>query len=409
MLPHLTANQRNLILIIVIGLAVRYVLGVVFTYPRDIGSWILNSENFLMGEGLYGLPGHYYTPVWGYIMAIVTAFCGFLGVPISQFNEAFVGGEAVVPWEAVLPTMEYSLLVKTVLFAFDLLVGYVIYRIVMHVRGDERLAVISFGIWFLCPLTIIISSMRIMFENLEILLILCSLLMMLLDRPRLSGVMMGMSLLVKPYGLFLGILMIGYAYAKTGSLRHTLTYVFWTVVSMVVLMAPVVATGGLDDAMIWLTARSDDISTGYNMSLLLMPVLLAVSVVVAYLFARHRCTDFRMLMIAGTMITAGTLVFAGNVQYYLVILPFVILLFTRLSVLFYIVMIGMSVLAGLSYLEWSTELYVQEQYWGYGFVEGLRALEWDSSYNWLKSLCGGLGVLIPAAILARRRWLPNEG
>lgn len=407
--PRLSANRRNLVLVIVIGTAVRIVLGVFFTYPRDIGSWILNSENFLMGEGVYGLPGHYYTPVWGYVISLITAVCGFLGIPISQYWEGFEGGTEVVPWLVELPTMEYALMVKAVLWIFDILVAYVLYRIAMHVWGDEGRATAAFALWYLCPLVIIVSSMRVMFENLEILLFLCSLYMMLINRPGWAGLTMGISLLVKPYGMFLGILLIGYSYAQCRSWRYTGTYVLWVVLGALAMMAPVLATGGLDDAMIWLTSRSDNITSGYNVSLFLIPLLLAVSAVFSYLIARYRCVDFRTLMCLSLAITSGTLVVAGNVQYYLVLIPFAILIWSRLSSLIYVAVIAMSVYAGLSYIEWSSQLYIQEGLPGADLLPGLYAIENTASYNWLKSAAGVLGVLVPAALLVWERLRPGEG
>ena len=94
----LTPLQRNIIIVIALGIVIRYILGVLFTYPRDIASWVVNSENFLMGGGLYGLPGHYYTPVWGYIMAVLTSIAAFTGIPISQYVPDFSGATSALPW-----------------------------------------------------------------------------------------------------------------------------------------------------------------------------------------------------------------------------------------------------------------------------------------------------------------------
>ena len=114
-----TPLQRNIIIVIVLGIVVRYVLGFFFTYPRDIASWVVNSENFLMGGGLYGLPGHYYTPVWGYIMSVLTSIAAFAGIPLSQYVPEFSGSVSALPWYTSLPSIEFALLIKTFLFIVD--------------------------------------------------------------------------------------------------------------------------------------------------------------------------------------------------------------------------------------------------------------------------------------------------
>lgn len=402
MLPRLTKLQRNMLVIIIVGLVCRYVFGVLLTYPRDIASWVVNSENFFMDEGLYGLPGHYYTPVWGYIMAILTAIAGFAGIPVSQYVDEFTGVGAALPWYTSLPTMEYALLVKTFLFIVDLLVAYVLFRIGKHVTGSDRVATMLAAVWFLCPFTIIISSIRVMFENVEILFMLASLLMALTNRPAMAGALMAVSLLTKPYGMFLGILLIGYLYAQSGSLRSPVIYVAFTAVTAGVLLLPVVATGGLDAAFSWLTIRAGNASSGYNSTLYLIPVLVCLSAVSAFVLAHLRNTDFRTLMCLALLFTGVMMVSPGNIQYYLILLPLAILTLSRWSVVLVAIVCLLSFFAGISFTIWSAQLYAAEGLWGYealiGFGQWIHPYESTLDYNLLKSICGYAAVLVPVAM-----------
>ena len=409
----LTPLQRNIIIVIALGIVIRYILGVLFTYPRDISSWVVNSENFLMGGGLYGLPGHYYTPVWGYIMAVLTSIAAFTGIPISQYVPDFSGATSALPWYTTLPSIEFALLIKTFLFIVDILVAYAIFKIAMHVTNDERKSFIAMAVWFLCPLTIVISSIRVMFENVEILFLLLSLLMLLQKRPLIAGAMLGISLLVKPYGMFLGILMIGYAYAQTGSLRYTGRYLASIAITGIVLMAPVIVSGELEEALIWLSARAGNVTSGYNVTLLLMPILVVVSAVIAYLSAYVRLTDIRLMIAAGLVLTGAMMVMPGNIQYSLLLLPMALLLFSKWVIPLIAMIFLISIYAGVSFTSWSATLYVSNGFWGWENIQGLGEFlypfEHTLDYDTEKSLTGYVAVLLPiAGLIYRARRLNTE-
>ena len=409
----LTPLQRNIIIVIALGIVIRYILGVLFTYPRDIASWVVNSENFLMGGGLYGLPGHYYTPVWGYIMAVLTSIAAFTGIPISQYVPDFSGATSALPWYTTLPSIEFALLIKTFLFIVDILVAYAIFKIAMHVTNDERKSFIAMAVWFLCPLTIVISSIRVMFENVEILFLLLSLLMLLQKRPLIAGAMLGISLLVKPYGMFLGILMIGYAYAQTGSLRYTGRYLASIAITGIVLMAPVIVSGELEEALIWLSARAGNVTSGYNVTLLLMPILVVASAVIAYLIAYVRLTDIRLMIAAGLVLTGAMMVMPGNIQYYLLLLPMALLLFSKWVIPLIAMIFLISIYAGVSFTSWSATLYVSNGFWGWENIQGLGEFlypfEHTLDYDTEKSLTGYVAVLLPiAGLIYRARRLNTE-
>ena len=405
-LRGLTEIQRQIILVVVIGLILRYVLGLFWTYPRDVASWCLNSENFLMGEGLYGLPGHYYTPVWGYIMALLTAVAGFIGIPITIPNPFFDGSQSMAPWYTDLPSMEYAMLVKTFLFVIDLLVGYVIYRIATHER-DERTGLILFTIWFLCPLTIVMSSIRVMFENVEILFMLLSVLMVLERRYSYAGFAIGISLLVKPYGLFLGLLLLGFIFARSRNHRDVLTYLAFVVISCLIVMLPVLISGELEEAMHWLTARTDNPGSGYNVTLYLMPVLIVLSLAISYVIAWKGFTGVSGLMCSATLLTGAMLIAAGNIQYYLLLLPMALLMFSRTSVAILIPLTVMAFLAWLSFSSWSIQLYASYGLWGsdalMAWGEYIYQFESNLDYSLLKSMTGVCAVVVPS-ILTLYRW-----
>ena len=346
-------------------------------------------------------------------MAVLTSIAAFTGIPISQYVPDFSGATSALPWYTTLPSIEFALLIKTFLFIVDILVAYAIFKIAMHVTNDERKSFIAMAVWFLCPLTIVISSIRVMFENVEILFLLLSLLMLLQKRPLIAGAMLGISLLVKPYGMFLGILMIGYAYAQTGSLRYTGRYLASIAITGIVLMAPVIVSGELEEALIWLSARAGNVTSGYNVTLLLMPILVVASAVIAYLIAYVRLTDIRLMIAAGLVLTGAMMVMPGNIQYYLLLLPMALLLFSKWVIPLIAMIFLISIYAGVSFTSWSATLYVSNGFWGWENIQGLGAFlypfEHTLDYDTEKSLTGYAAVLLPiAGLIYRARRLNTE-
>ena len=394
-----TGVAHKLLIITVIGLFIRYFVGILFTYPTDINYWVLVTENFISREDLFGLPGYYYTPVWGYFMSVITAIGGFTGIPLGEYIPELVGGSMIMDWKITMPSLSYALLIKSFLFLFDFLVALVLYRIGKLVF-DEKRAVWMYAVWFLCPFTIIISSIRVMFENLEILFLLLSLLMMLERRPMLAGVMMSLSMMTKPYGMFMGVLLLGYSYAQSRSVKYSATYLASVVLTGLLLMVPVIMSGEIQESMIWLSSRAGSGGSGYNFTLYILPFLLVMSFITSIVIAWRGSTSFGLLIGAGAIITSGMLVIPGNIQYYLLLLPFILLLESRWIYVSLFMFLFISVCSFISYSTWSSILYVHGGYWGSGildsFVDFLYPIDSTIAYDKFKTVTAITVMLAPA-------------
>lgn len=405
MFPRIPNTPRNVILVtLVIGLAARAFVSVFFTFVNDINYWIVVSNNLTSNEGLYGLPGYYYYPAWGYFLAAFTAVANLLGVSYGEFDPDLMGSSAIRDWSTVVPDIWYALLLKLCLIAADVLVGYVIYRIGTHVTGEQRKGALMFAAWFLCPLTIMMSCDRLMFENVEILFFLLSFYMMLLRRPVESGLMMGVSLMLKPYCALLAVIMIAYALTQDRSPRYALTYILSSAASVLVIMAPVLVNGELDAALYWFSSRAESVASGYNFTIVIMPILIAITVLFCMAIVRHRITDPRTVLLLATIPTAGMMVIPGNVQYYLVLLPFVILALGRYGWAPMALLSILGVLALLVHIEADSMVYLSTGWLGEAFLEWLSdifASLKDASYDILKTLSAVVVMALPLYALWR--------
>ena len=109
--------------VIVSGLAIRLVLGLFFTFPYDSGNWAKIAETVISGETLYERPDNYYAPIWGYLLAFLSKlYLSFGGTSLAnQFDEfLFLDGFRVSYYNSVMIEPGFAILLKVVLFLFDL-------------------------------------------------------------------------------------------------------------------------------------------------------------------------------------------------------------------------------------------------------------------------------------------------
>ena len=109
-------TRHPLLTILLIGTVIRIAIGSLsVVYDSDF--WVLVIRNLEAGEGLYGMHGYFYTPVWGYILGLVAALQDiFLDIGESAVRVAealFVEGSgpyfsATIPIQIVHPGGEHT-------------------------------------------------------------------------------------------------------------------------------------------------------------------------------------------------------------------------------------------------------------------------------------------------------------
>ena len=282
-----------------------------------------------------------------------------MGIPYGQYMEDF--GNSIKDCDVVVPSVEYSLLVMAILILFDILVSYVIYRIGQSITGDDKKAAVMSAIWFLCPMTIAMSCIRLMFENVEILLLLISLLLMMNRHPFFSGLAMGACILSKQFGIFAAIVMIGYAYAQSKDVRYTLGYVLGVVIATLVLMTPVLLAGDLETSMHWLTSRVDSgtSASSFNVMIYVAPIIAIITLAMTVWVAKRGCQDIPIISLMMALPVAIMLIVAGNVQYYLFLLPFIALAWSRIMSAPFIALSILAILSLTTFISQCSMIYIE--------------------------------------------------
>ena len=315
--------------ILILGLAIRLVFAPVFTYPFDIEHWGVILQNTESGNGLFGLTGYFYTPAWGYILGFEDLIINLL--PGMTYGERFTDlleiEGMVFPYQtATTTTPVFNFAMKLPLILVDVLVGYLIYRLVMSECGDERKAAIGFGLWFLCPIVIYMSSVQAQFDCISALLTLLCVLLVRRNLFFLAGVIFTIAALIKFFPAFCIFLLCVYVVKATPgrlSWKNLLLSVSGAVLTALVIFLPQILDGTVMNAFSFVFGRTSE----YDLMLMLrtypfIAVTLVMLVVLAIFAWRmddaRRKQDFLVLILA--MLSICT-IFSPGPQYWIVYLP----------------------------------------------------------------------------------------
>ena len=315
--------------ILILGLAIRLVFAPVFTYPFDIEHWGVILQNTESGNGLFGLTGYFYTPAWGYILGFEDLIINLL--PGMTYGERFTDlleiEGMVFPYQtATTTTPVFNFAMKLPLILVDVLVGYLIYRLVMSECGDERKAAIGFGLWFLCPIVIYMSSVQAQFDCISALLTLLCVLLVRRNLFFLAGVIFTIAALIKFFPAFCIFLLCVYVVKATPgrlSWKNLLLSVSGAVLTALVIFLPQILDGTVMNAFSFVFGRTSE----YDLMLMLrtypfIAVTLVMLVILAIFAWRmddaRRKQDFLVLILA--MLSICT-IFSPGPQYWIVYLP----------------------------------------------------------------------------------------
>ncbi|MBR1888534.1 MAG: DUF2029 domain-containing protein, partial [Candidatus Methanomethylophilus sp.] len=315
--------------ILILGLAIRLVLAPLFTYPFDIEHWGVILQNTESGNGLFGLTGYFYTPAWGYILGFEDLIINLL--PGMTYGERFTDlleiEGMVFPYQtATTTTPVFNFAMKLPLILVDVLVGYLIYRLVMSECGDERKAAIGFGLWFLCPIVIYMSSVQAQFDCISALLTLLCVLLVKRNLFFLAGVIFTIAALIKFFPAFCIFLLCVYVVKATPgrlSWKNLLLSVSGAVLTALVIFLPQILDGTVMNAFSFVFGRTSEYDLMQMLRTYPFIAVTLVMLVVLAIFAwrmddARRKQDFLVLILA--MLSICT-IFSPGPQYWIVYLP----------------------------------------------------------------------------------------
>ena len=338
-IPWIVATlKRPVVIILIVGILIRLLLSPIMTMGYDVYHWALTISNFQSGNGLYGLAGYYYTPVWGYILGFTSVLQDLL-VNVPLFGERFM---EALPLEtggytkatATITTIGFNVSFKIILFIADALVGYLIYSAIKNHTGDEKKATIGFALWFMCPIVIVISAVCGMFDAFSVLFLLAAVLLAYNSKYLLAGSMFALSVLTKFFPLFFLMFFVAYILMKHKddgtAKKNLLLAVIGAAVTSLVIFIPQILTGTVSDSFFFLMGR-----TGSGLGLGLGAIetygtvvaYTAIFIIVTYIAWRYykKGDSTPQTMVKYMLLIAVvTLLYPPTPQYVLIMLPFLI-------------------------------------------------------------------------------------
>jgi Predicted integral membrane protein len=255
--------KKVFVLIILVGLTVRLVLMPLLTYEYDIYHWGVIVANINSGNNLYDLTGYFYTPVWGYMMGAITAFSDlFLNVDVMgvRFTNMLPIEDLEYRFHiATISTISFNLMMKAPFVLCDIIVGYILYKLILKFTEDKRKAVYGFALWFLCPIVIYMSSVQAMFDTISALLLLVTVLLLYKDKCFLAGALFSTVFLLKFFPAFCIFVFIGYIWVKHRddglAKRKVAEAALGAVIMTVILFLPQVLNGQMEDTLSFIVGR----------------------------------------------------------------------------------------------------------------------------------------------------------
>jgi len=336
--------KRPVVIVLIVGLLIRFVLAPLFTHTYDIAHWAMIMENSQAGFGLYEMPGYYYSPVWGYIMGTLSLFSSYVLhlQPLVSFFGALLPVEDLW-WDYVTPqvtTIGFNVFMKVPLILCDVIVGALVYYLIKEKTGDEKKATYGFALWFLCPIVIWMSSVQAMFDTFSVLFMLLAVLLVYKGRYFSGGAMLSIAIFTKFFPLYIIIAIVAYIMLKNREdKREAGRKILWGVAGLgimtLILHIPMIMEGSFMDSLLFVFSRAGvagasgggaaDIlsSLGYLVVIALQPIIFIVIGYFAWSLYKSRQEDAdNIFFFCLLLTTAVTFVWIPAPQYLMIIIVF---------------------------------------------------------------------------------------
>ncbi len=204
--------RHPLLLILLVGIIIRMAVGsLAIVYDSDY--WAIVIRNLETGNGLYGLEGYYYTPVWGYVLGGVAAFQNMfmdLGESAVRITEALFIEGCGPYFSATIPSLALIYSVKFPLFCCDLITAEVVRRLVLERTGNGRRSLAAFALVFLSPVLLMSTGVIAMPDTISAMFAVLTIYCLRKGYPLIGGMTFALAVLVKFFPAFMIFALVGY-------------------------------------------------------------------------------------------------------------------------------------------------------------------------------------------------------
>lgn len=329
-----------LLVVFLIGLIIRLMLSP-FALLYDAEFWALVIRNIEMGQGLYGVDGYYYTPIWGYLLGLSSVLqdmflnIGEFAVKVGGFLPIEAMGIFPNSNVATVTTVAFLYSIKVPLFLFDAVTAFLVWYLVRDVTKDDRKAVAAFGIAFLSPVVLMSSGVIAMPDTISAMFSIMTVVLLRKDHPFIAGMTFSISVFTKFFPVFLIFILVAYVLMKDrDDVRKGLMGVVCAIAGFLlmslILFMPQILEGNLAECFQFLTDRTGMSEDGTVLDAIMgifriatYVLILLTSLYVAYVAYRDRQSDsFEILMRGCLIVMAVSLLYPPNTQYIVSLIPY---------------------------------------------------------------------------------------
>lgn len=323
--------------VLLLGILIRALVGAL-SIVYDADYWAVVIRNIESGNGLYGLEGYYYTPVWGYILGGIAAFQdAFLNVGESavRIAEALFTEGSGGYFSATIPSLLVIYSVKIPLFVCDLITSFVVMRLVKEATDDGRKALFAFSLVFISPVLLMSTGVISMPDTVSAMFAVLTVYCLKKRYPLIAGMTFSLAALVKFFPAFMIFVMVGYMASRCRSegrdpVPDIAMAVVGAAIMTVLVFLPQILAGNLEQCFQFLEDRTG-FADGDNLfdtlaglgRILIYGIILILSALFGCRMSRYSGDDpFRELMRYCLIIAASVLIYPPTTQYIVILVPF---------------------------------------------------------------------------------------
>jgi hypothetical protein len=196
--------EHKLATILVAGILVRLLLMPISAHPFDVYAWYLIMQD-ITENGPFNLQnfpplwGHYFLVPVSYLYSWLAQFLPTGTIPMSSISPSldFYPDLNI----QVVPGVLFNFIVKLPFFLSDVIVTFLLYKIVVEKTGKKEFAEKAALLWFLNPFLIWVSAVWGMWDTLPVIFSIVALYFLVKNRVKFSGFFLGLGVAAKLYPL----------------------------------------------------------------------------------------------------------------------------------------------------------------------------------------------------------------
>ncbi|MCL2334146.1 MAG: PIG-U family protein [Candidatus Methanoplasma sp.] len=312
------------------------------SFDFDLAAWVATGQGLESGRNIYETSYYMYTPVWGYILSIMTGIGNLFGlsIPGEMMGELVTSARLSTVLNTTITSIAANVLYKFPLLLIDIITAWVLYKIVFHMTSDKKKATLAFGLWFLCPLVIWSSSVACMFDSLSALFTILCFYFMIKENYILSGISFMFAVTTKVFPVILILVILAYIISKHKSdiramLKKVGMFIVGGAATFLVVYLPVILTGNLSVSFKFFFSRSETVSgaswnpvsiissISFNQVIQLAPILIIAFILIGYWMYRSEPEKRDMNMIIAVLLSFTVLfIWPPTPTYPVLLIPF---------------------------------------------------------------------------------------